>query len=126
LSVSQRARREVIEMAVAHDFYVDKGTDYAILVGLVDDDEKPQDLLGFKARMQVRENFHSEWAADELTTENGRLVCDSDGLHVSFPGAVTSRMPPKTYKYDIELIAPNGCVTRILEGRVFIRSEVTR
>lgn len=38
----------------------------------------------------------------------------------------TAGMAPGKYLYDVEMVSPDGTVTRILEGRLIIRPEVTK
>jgi hypothetical protein len=35
-------------------------------------------------------------------------------------------LPPGTYVYDLELIASNATVTRLVQGELLISAEVTR
>ncbi len=38
----------------------------------------------------------------------------------------TTLLPPGTYVYDLELIASNATVTRLVQGELLISAEVTR
>ena len=78
------------------------------------------------ARMQLRPTIESETVSDELTTENERISLDEGTLVLSFPNATTSGMTAGVYAYDLEIVSSQGMVTRVMEGTVTIRPEVTR
>ena len=76
--------------------------------------------------MLVRTSAGSAEFADELTTENGRLVIKGGTIEAHWPNAVTSKMRHGEMLYDIEIVSGGGEVTRILEGAFILRREITR
>lgn len=96
------------------------------------------DIEGFSVRMHVRPKIASpkEEILVVLTTENGRITLDEeeegrmvleiDALTTREFDAGTSRATGKKYYYDLEVEAPDGEVTRILEGLFTVFPEVTR
>jgi hypothetical protein len=85
-------------------------------------------LTGFAARMQLRAKAESATVVLEATTANGRITLGGAAgtVTVSLPAELTETLPANQYAYDIELIAGNGEVTRLLEGFVTVDAEVTR
>jgi hypothetical protein len=89
---------------------------------------QPVDLTGYSARMQIRETLEAETMIHELTTENGGiLIGDEPGQFTLYISAEdTAGFNFESAVYDLELIAPDGDVTRILAGDVTLSREVTR
>lgn len=113
-------------MASVYDIEIDQGTDVSIPFELYDASDKPLDLSGYKARMQIRPSVGSSEISDELTTENGRLAILGGTIKAMWTNSVTSSMKHGEHVYDIEIVSADGEVTRILEGAFVLRREVTR
>ena len=103
---------------------IDQGTDTQIAVSVRDSTGQAVDIAS--ARMQLRPTIESETIADELTTENDRIVLEDGKVLLLFPNAVTTAMEAGTYAYDLEIVSSYGLVTRVMEGPITIRPEVTR
>jgi len=77
--------------------------------------------------MQVRPSHTSENLILNLSTGNGITVDGEHGkISITITAGQTTSLIAGTYVYDIELIAPNGDVDRILEGKFIVTPEVTR
>lgn len=113
-------------MASFYEIVIDQGTDVTLPFELYDSTDKPLNLSGFKARMQVRQSAGSSTFIDELTTENGRLTIEGGTIKAEWKNAKTSEMVAGRYVYDIEIVSASDEVTRILEGAFVLRKEVTR
>ena len=89
---------------------------------------KPSDITGFTARMQIREKWHSTNFIHELTTENGGIVLtvEDASIEITVTPADTSTFTFNKAVYDIEMIAPGGQITRIIEGTITLSKEVTK
>lgn len=114
---------------VAHyDFSIPQGTDLSVPFRLKDGEGTPIRLEGFSVRMQLRRFVSAEDVIDKLSTDNGRISVDvEEGMFtLSFPNEVTKSLPSGQLVYDIELVSPDGHVTRIVEGRIRVTAEVTR
>ena len=103
---------------------IDQGTDTQIAVSVRDSTGQAVDMAS--ARMQLRPTIESEIISDELTTENGRITIEAGSLALVFPNAVTTAMNAGTYAYDLEIVSSQDMVTRVMEGTITIRPEVTR
>ena len=114
-------------MSDRYDLQIDTGSDTTYIFSLVDRKGNTIDTTGYAARMQIRPYVHSEIVYDELTTSNGRLeFIDGCKLKVTMTNEATDAYKFDKALYDIEVIDPNGKVTRIVEGRVIARHGVTR
>lgn len=87
------------------------------------------DLSGYTARMQVRRTIDSATFLLELTTENGALTINPaeaiNEIFIDVSASVTASVSTSGV-YDMEIIDPNGIVSRILEGNFTVSPEVTR
>jgi len=85
------------------------------------------DLTGFTARMQIRTEIDADDVMCELTTENGRIALGGDEgtVHLTIPANITEDFDDEGV-YDLELIAEDGKVYRLLKGKVKVELEVTR
>ncbi len=88
----------------------------------------PVNLTSYTARMQVRQSVSAPDVLLELTTENGRISLGGalGTINLTLTAAVTAPIAWRRGRYDLELIAPDGAVTRFLEGQVVVSREVTR
>lgn len=85
-------------------------------------------LSGYLARMQMRAKVSDAVVLIELTTANGGIVLDplNGGIAIYISAADTASLAFKKAFYDLEMIAPNGDVIRLVEGIVIVSPEVTR
>jgi len=86
-------------------------------------------LTGFSARMHLRQPIESTTVIHELTTENGgiRFIDPENGkIELFISNIDTSKFNFSTCVYDLEMVAPNTDVTRLIEGTITLSKEVTR
>ena len=88
----------------------------------------PVNVNGYAARMQVRETYDSVDYLVSLTTENDGIVLGgaSGTISLYISDEDTSNFRVGVYVYDLELVAPNGDVTRLIEGRFQVTPGATR
>ena len=110
------------------NFKLNQGACLSVPFLLLDDSETPIDLTGFSAAMQLRKNYYSKEAIDTLTSDNGRLVIDAKKgcITAMFHHEETQAYPAQVVVYDLEITSKDGQRTRIVEGKITIRAEVTR
>lgn len=88
----------------------------------------PINLTGCTARMQVRSEIDSTEVLLELTTENGGIALGGvDGtidLYVSDED--TAAVTWSDGVWDLEIVHPDGDVTRLAQGSISVSPEVTR
>jgi hypothetical protein len=106
--------------ALRFDLIIDQGTDYNLsipVLGLADGGT----LAGWTATGQIRASYASPTVLHTLDlTVSGTDVV----LHI--PAATSSAWTWRRGRFDIEVIDPSGAVTRLVEGAVVIRPEITR
>ena len=88
----------------------------------------PVDLSGYTARMQVRRSVSAADVLLEASTSNDRIQLDPLAGRVTLvlPADVTSAINWTRGLYDIELVSPDGDVTRLVQGEITVSKEVTR
>ena len=113
---------------------IEQGADYAHeWQWLVADDEGqqvPRDLTGYVGRLDVRRHAADTTTlttAHSLTDTPGNITLSADGVvRVEWAAAVSSGWLWRTGVYDLELVDPDGGVTRFASGLVHVSAEVTR
>lgn len=88
----------------------------------------PIDITGYTGRMQIRQQLKDAAPLIELTDVNGGIVITgaSGEIDLFIDDADTSTFVFQKGVYDLELEAPGGDVTRLVEGSVTVSLEVTR
>lgn len=88
----------------------------------------PVDITSYTARTHFRVNIDDAATFFEGTTEDGILSIDGTNgqVNMNIPAATTAAWTQEKGYYDIEIIAPNTEVTRIIKGALKIDPEVTR
>lgn len=85
------------------------------------------DLTGYTAAMDVRKEYESATADLELTNTAGIELGGNLGtVRILITATQTGALTAGNYKYDLELYAPDGTVTRLIYGDVNVSREVTR
>ena len=112
-------------MAEIVNILVDQGANYKHVFEYQHPDGSPVDLRDWVARMQVRRTWHSVevlWSAEGLFTVNGL-----DGeVVLEVPAAISSAWAWRSGVYDVEIVAVDGQVVRLAQGRITVANEVTR
>lgn len=111
-----------------YDLEINQGATYSKTFTWKDGAGEPVNLTAYTARMQVRRGVSDETVLLELTTENGRLTLGgvAGTVSLNLTPTVTAAIDWRRGKYDLELVAPDGSVTRFLDGQVVVSREVTR
>ncbi len=101
-----------------------------------DTDLVPVDLTGCQARLQLRADVLSPDVLLELTTENGRIDLSLGDGHIAFfldaattAGLPYGESPPTRWRTavgQLEVVHPNGDVTRVAEISWSLNPEGTR
>lgn len=114
--------------AAVYDFTIEQGTTFHIRFTWEDSNGNPIDLTQFKARMQARKSVNSPDVFIDASTENGLITLNEAAgeVNIDLPESVTSEFVWPQAVYDIELIALNGVVTRLVQGSITISREVTK
>jgi hypothetical protein len=107
---------------------VEKGSTYRHSLTWKDSSNIPINLIGASARMQIRESYLSTSPLIELNTFNGRITI-SPGLgkiDLYISAEDTTTLEGIGGIYDLEVIFTSGDITRLIEGKIIFKPEVTR
>jgi hypothetical protein len=107
--------------ALRYPLIIDQGADYTLSIPVLDDDNSPQTITGWGVAGQIRARHDSTAVLHELDLDpNNAMVI----LHI--PGSASETWTFLSARYDVELTSPSGSVTRLIEGPVVVRPNVTR
>jgi hypothetical protein len=114
--------------AAKYDFEIDQGATFDKSFVWKNSSGVPINLTGYSARMQIRRAVSEDEVLIELTTNNSRInIISLQGVvRLKISPVDTAAMSWSRGVYDLELVAPDGYVTRLLKGTVTISKEVTR
>jgi hypothetical protein len=104
---------------------VEQGATFSKRLVWKDKNRRPINITGWTARMQIRKIVADPNLILELSTANGRIVFTAAGtIELRLTAQETSTLQAGVY--DLEMVAPDGSVTRLVEGKVVVSPEVTR
>lgn len=114
--------------AAPYDITIEQGATWRTTLTVKDATGTTVDLTGYTARMQIRPSVESTTVLLELnTTGSGITVTGPAGqIALLITATATTGINWTGAVYDLELTAPSGDVTRLLQGRVTLSPEVTR
>jgi hypothetical protein len=109
------------------DFTIEQGATFNLLLTWKINDTLVN-LTGYTARLQARVDVEDTELILSLTTANGGITLGGAAGTISLDQTATQTtlLPAGTYVYDLELIAANSTVTRLVQGELLISPEVTR
>lgn len=115
-------------MAEYEKFDIDQGSDIAIQLDLVDQNNNKKDLTNFSAAAKMKRTFNSD--SSDTTTFSAAITDADDGVvTLSLTNAQTSALKVGTYVYDVEISfqdsASNTIIERVLEGKIRVHPNVT-
>ena len=110
---------------MATNFRMNQGASWAKVITIKDETGlTPIDLTGALIRGQMRASYAS---AAIVASFVGTVIDATNGIcGISLTAATTAAIPAATYYYDVEWVTATGIVTRILEGKIIVRPEVTK
>lgn len=114
-------------MAEYEKFTIDKGSDVAIQLELVDNSGNPKDLTNYDAAAKMKRNYNSD--SDE-TTDFAIAIVPADGIiTLSLTNIQTDALKIGNYVYDVEISYEDSAsatiVERVLEGKIRVSPSVT-
>ena len=104
---------------------IDQGTTFSKQITVYETDGSTiQNLTGYTAASQIRKNYTSTAYTTILATiqtpaTNGVIV-------MSLTAVQTAALKSGRYVYDLQITAADTTVTRVLEGIITIKPEVTK
>jgi hypothetical protein len=115
--------------AAKYDFEIEQGATFRLPMVWRDAEGDPIDLSGYAARMQVRGKIGDDDFLFEATSgPDGGIVIDpvAGSIVVEISAVDTAAIHWRRGVYDLEIEAPDGFVTRLVQGAVSVSPEVTR
>lgn len=112
-----------------YDIIVDQGATLLRSIGLKSSAKQPVTLSGYTGVMHIREKTTSTSSVLTLTTSNGGIEINASAGTVLIIGtpAQTAALTPGKYVHDLELTeTATGKVTKIIQGNLTVRAEVTK
>jgi hypothetical protein len=107
---------------------IEKGSTYRNTLYWKDSLNVAINLTGCTARLQVRDTVDTATFTLELTTANGGIIITPllGQIDLYISAASTTTLIGTGGVYDLEIVFGNGDITRLIEGKVTYKSEVTR
>ena len=89
---------------------------------------QPVPLVGYSARMQIRESVDSDTVIYEASSSAGQIVLNNNlgTITITIPASATTLFTFTTAVYAVELFDSNGKVIPFLVGNLTLVPEVTR
>ena len=110
-----------------YNIVADQGATFTRNIHWKDENGDPIDVTDYTARMQVRERFVSASPVLSLVSPTNLSLGGGSGTGVVTASATTmAGITAGDYVYDLEMVASNGVVTRLLQGTFKVTPEVTR
>jgi hypothetical protein len=109
-------------MAVYANISIDQGSTFSSTVSVEDSVGEPFDLTDYTARAQMRKTYRStkvfDFDAGITSPSIGEII-------LKMPASQTSKLKSGRYVYDVEVVSPDGEVTRVVEGQIELMPRVT-
>jgi hypothetical protein len=109
-----------------YNIMCEQGATFRLDMKWTDEKKRPVSLVGWTGRMQVRETVQSASPVLDLVSPGDIEFPGGGQIRLNLSATETAALTPGRYVYDLELVAPGGEVTRLVEGFFTVRPEVTR
>jgi hypothetical protein len=115
-------------MAEYEKFTIDQGSDIAIQLELVDENNNKKNLTDYSAAAKMKRSFNSD-SSDTHAFLVAITDADDGIITMSMNNEETSALKVGSYVYDVEISyvdqSLNIIVERILEGKIRVNPNVT-
>lgn len=117
-------------MAHYEDLTIDKGTDVAIEIYLVNPDNSKKNLTGYTVAAKMALSYDATDSDKIAFTSNVAAPATNGIVNLSLTNTVTNTLnTKKRYVYDVEISyvdsASNTVIERVLEGLITVSPSVT-
>jgi ssDNA-binding replication factor A large subunit len=115
-------------MAEYEKFTFDQGSDIAVELELVDQNNNYKNLTNYDVNAQMKKNFNSD--SSETTIFSAAVTDATRGILVlTLTNEQTSALKVGSYVYDVEIShqdsSSNTIIERVLEGKIRVSPNVT-
>jgi hypothetical protein len=112
-----------------YDITIEAGSTFQLRVTWKDSNGTPINLTGYTARMKVKPTYGGV-ATFSLTSPSGGLVLGGAAGTIDVTISATDTATnigdtESTAMYDLEVESSGGVVTRLVQGKAFLKPEVT-
>jgi hypothetical protein len=113
-------------VAAIHDFVIEQGSTVAKVFTWKDSSGTAISLVGYTARCKIKKRISDSEELFDLTTENGGITLGgiAGTIQLNISAANTSAVSGYGV-YDVEVISSGGLVTRIAEGNILFKRNVS-
>lgn len=109
-------------MTLRFDLLVNQGETYRKAIPLTDTGtSQPLDITGWTVLGQIRVSHASGTVLHTLS-----LTPDGTDLVVEIPDTASAAWTFRLARYDVRVVAPNTDTTRLVEGAVVVKPQVSR
>ena len=111
-------------MAAVANLSIDQGSTFTSDITVKDINGNVFDLTGYTAVAKLAKGYSSTRTRTAMTTA---FATDrtTGVLTISLTATQTAALDPERYVYDVEIISSTNTVTRVLEGIITVRPEVS-
>lgn len=110
-------------MAMSAYLDIDQGSDFTTELTLENDDDTPMNLTGFSVYSQFRKSYSASTGYSFTCTITNATA---GKVKLTLLGSTSSNIKPGRYLYDVEIVAPSGSKTRVVEGIITLNPEITK
>jgi hypothetical protein len=111
-------------MAAVANLSIDQGATFTSDITVKDINGNVFDLTGYTAVGKLAKGYSSTRTRTAMTTSFA-IDRTTGILSISLTANQTAALDPERYVYDVEIISSGGVVTRVLEGIITVRPEVS-
>jgi hypothetical protein len=112
-------------MAGILNLTIDQGITYSNAITVYQaDGVTVMNLTGFTVASQIRKNYTS--TAYHTFTTTLVAPATTGKINMTLTAAVTAGIKAGYYYYDVEITSSGGTVTRVMEGKIHIKPNVTK
>lgn len=108
-------------MAQKLNLIIDQGTTFSTSFTVNDDAGDPINFNGYTGSAQLRKHYTSTNAVSFTVSANS-----SGGVSLLLSSNTTNSLEAGRYVYDVELVAPAGTTSRVVEGIATVTPQVTK
>ena len=124
LGIDVKETKETKQMAAVANLSIDQGATFTSDITVKDINGNVFDLTGYTAVAKLARGYSSTRTRTAMATSFAQDRTTGI-LSISLTANQTASLDPERYVYDVEITSSGGIVTRVLEGIITVRPEVS-